>query len=137
VPERQVVGWFEIQRKSYRNVCSYYTVLFCTARRRACQPCECIGGPLEGSRRGAFIKREARRSSVMAPLHAFLNAAGARRNFAPDRFPVFVVEEAPGGAAYYGFPEHGDLPGGHEGRRVAFRYTRSQRHAGWLVLIAS
>ncbi|KAG2452717.1 hypothetical protein HYH02_002949 [Chlamydomonas schloesseri] len=35
----------------------------------------------------------------------------SRQHFAPERFPVFVIEESPGGAAYYGFPEHGDLPG--------------------------
>ncbi|GLI59167.1 hypothetical protein VaNZ11_000995 [Volvox africanus] len=37
--------------------------------------------------------------------------AAARSNFAPDRFPVFVLEETSGGAAYYGFPEHDQLPG--------------------------
>ncbi|EFJ47708.1 hypothetical protein VOLCADRAFT_91743 [Volvox carteri f. nagariensis] len=37
--------------------------------------------------------------------------AASRHHFAPDRFPVFVLEESPGGAAYYGFPEHGDVPG--------------------------
>ncbi|KAG2427831.1 hypothetical protein HXX76_012152 [Chlamydomonas incerta] len=35
----------------------------------------------------------------------------ARQHYAPERFPVFVIEESAGGAAYYGFPEHGDLPG--------------------------
>ncbi|GFR52851.1 hypothetical protein Agub_g15480, partial [Astrephomene gubernaculifera] len=37
--------------------------------------------------------------------------ASARRDFTPERFPVFVLEESPGGTAYYGFPEHGELPG--------------------------
>ncbi|GIL84633.1 hypothetical protein Vretimale_14538 [Volvox reticuliferus] len=42
--------------------------------------------------------------------------AAARRDFAPERFPIFVLEETPGGAAYYGFPEHGQLPGFKIGR---------------------
>ncbi|KXZ49778.1 hypothetical protein GPECTOR_19g229 [Gonium pectorale] len=38
--------------------------------------------------------------------------APSRRHFAPDRMPVWVLEEeGPGGEAFYGFPEHGELPG--------------------------
>ncbi|KAG2492140.1 hypothetical protein HYH03_009631 [Edaphochlamys debaryana] len=35
----------------------------------------------------------------------------SRPLFAPDRFPVFLIEETPGGDAYYGFPEQADRPG--------------------------
>ncbi|PNG99158.1 Monomeric sarcosine oxidase, partial [Tetrabaena socialis] len=55
----------------------------------------------------------------------------SRKHFAPDRFPVFVLEEeaaegvAGGGAAYYGFPEHGEAPGFKIG---LYRHLREQLH---------
>lgn len=136
VPERQVVGWFQIEREqpsgapltlpAVRTPCG----AACAAAALAIPlpPWACRPLPHRfqvGVNHACALCPLCLCLCVCMSSHRPCAAASARPHFSPERFPVFVIEESPGGAAYYGFPEHGDLPG----TCAAPLYTHPTLHA--------